>query len=189
MGTLTDILTGLRGFNWWIVFFVVMGILVITLVILQIRKKMIFKYPVRIFKTRENGSVIEQNCMGGYIGRKNSASYFQIKTGKMPWMKVNLNTTPNPKFMDEQNRVYYKQIDLGTYIQLKRTFANNAVTFDAVEQDVKYGALVDVQKVRNVMNTESKFSKYGPIIGMVLMFMLAIILYWMVLDAKCPMPV
>jgi hypothetical protein len=78
---------------------------------MQIRQKMIFKYPVRIFKVRENGGVKELNCKGGYIGRKNSASFFQIKTGKLPWQKVNLNTTPSPSMMDQDNRVYYKQID------------------------------------------------------------------------------
>lgn len=189
MGALDEVLQGFLGFNWWIAFWVLLGVGLVTVVIMQIRKKIIFIYPVRIYKSRENGGVKEVNGIGGYVGRKNSASFFQIKVGRNPFKKINLNTTPNPKYMDQDNRVYYKQIDLGTYVQLKREFTDNAIEFDAVEQDVKYGAILDIQKIRSVLNTESKFKQLTPIIGMVLLFMLAIILYWMVLDAKCPMPV
>lgn len=183
---LESVVASMLKFNWWIVFWSLLVIGIIVMVIMQIRKKMVFKYPVRIFKARENGGVKEVNGVGGYIGRKNSASFFQIQIGKLPWNRVNLNTTPDPRYMDQDNRVYYKQIDLSTYIQMKRTFLANEVRFEPVEQDVKYGAILDIQKIRSVLNTESKLKQLAPIIGMVLIFILAIVLYWLVLDAKCP---
>jgi hypothetical protein len=181
-----EVLKTILNFNWWMIFWGLMAIGIIVVVIMQIRKKMIFKYPVRIFKARENGEVKEVNGIGGYIGRKNSASFFRIQVGKMPWNKINLNTTPTPKYMDQDNRVYYKQIDLNTYIQMRRTFSGNTVNFEPVEQDVKYGAILDIQKIRTVLNTESKLKQLAPVIGMVLIFILAIVLYWLVLDTKCP---
>jgi len=176
----------IAGFNfWWIFYIFIIGI-VAALVISMIRTKMTFKYPVRIFKTRESGAVKEQNCKGGYIGRKNSASFFQIKTGRMPWQKINLNTTPNPKFMDQDNRVYYKQIDLGTYVQLKRGFDRDAITFSPVEQDVKYGAILDIQRIKEVLRTENPWKKLAPYFGLVIVFIFGILAFWFVTNGKCP---
>jgi hypothetical protein len=151
----------------------------------MLRRRMIFIYPVRIFKTRESGGVKEINWKGGYITRKNSASYFQI-IGKMPWQKINLNTTPNPKFMDQDNRVYYKQIDLGTYVQLKRTFANETITFDPVEQDVKYGAVLDIQRIKEILRTESPWKKLAPYFVMAIICVTIIVGWWLLMNSKCP---
>jgi hypothetical protein len=179
-------ISAFSGFDfWWILWVFLIGLIVLSL-ISMIRTKAIFKYPVRIFKTRENGAVKEQNCKGGYIGRKNSASYFQIKTGMFPWQKINLNTTPNPKYMDQDNRVYYKQIDLGTYIQLKRNFDNSSVCFDAVEQDVKYGAILDIQRIKEVLRTESPWKKIAPYFALVVIFIFGILAFWFVTNGKCP---
>lgn len=174
------------GFNfWWIIWTLLTG-LIIAWIVSFIRNKAIFKYPVRIFKTRESGAVKEQNCKGGYIGRKNSASFFQIKIGPFPWQKVNFNTTPNPKYMDQDNRVYYKQIDLGTYLQLKRAFDKEVISFSPVEQDVKYGAILDIQRIRTVLNTESVWKKLAPYFGLVLIFIFGILAFWFVTNGKCP---
>jgi hypothetical protein len=173
------------GFNfWWVIFILIIGG-IIFLTISSIRKKIVFIYPVRIYKTRESGGVKETNWKGGYIGRKNSASYFQIK-GRFPWQKINLNTTPNPKYMDQDNRVYYKQIDLGTYVQLKRTFDKEAITFSPVEQDVKYGAILDIQRIKEVLRTESTWKKLAPYFGLVIIFIFGVLAFWFVTNGKCP---
>jgi hypothetical protein len=174
------------GFNyWWLLWITLIGV-VLFLVISTIRNKAVFKYPVRIFKTREGGAVKEQNCKGGYIGRKNSASFFQIKLGMMPWQKVNLNTTPNPKYMDQDNRVYYKQIDLGTYIQLQRHFDKDVISFSGVEQDVKYGAILDIQRIKEILRTDSPWKKLAPYFALVLIFIFGILAFWFVTNGKCP---
>lgn len=187
---MADILSGaynwIFGFNfWWLIWILLIGA-VLFLIISAIRNKKLYIYPVRIFQTRESGSVKEKNCRGGYIGRKNSASFFQIKTGKMPWQKLNLNTTPNPMYMDQDNRVYYKQIDLGTYVQLKRDFSREAISFSPVEQDVKYGAILDIQRIKEILRTESPWKKLAPYFALVVIFIFGILAFWFVTNGKCP---
>jgi len=171
--------------NWWIIAIVVIALLLVILVIIIIRDKKVFQYPVRIFRIRENGKCLEANYKGGYIGRKNSAPFFQIKTGKWPWQKINLTTTPNPKYLDEQNRVYYKQIDINTYIQLQRTLGSD-IDYSPVECDVKYAAVLDIHRIRNILKTESTLAKIAPYIALILLFIAAIVGWWMVMNAKCP---
>ena len=183
---LTSAYSGLLGFNyWWILWTILIGVFVYLLISL-IRNKIIFRYPVRIFKTRENGSVKEQNCKGGYIGRKNSASFFRIKLGRFPWQKADLNTTPDPKNMDQDNRVYYKQTDVGTYIQLKRMFDKGFVSFTPVEQDVKYGAILDIQRIKEILRVESPWKKVAPYFALVIVFLFGILAFYFVTNAKCP---
>jgi hypothetical protein len=150
------------------------------------REKKIFIYPVRIFKVRENGKVTEVNCKGGYVNRKNSAPFFRIKLGKWWWQHVDLTKTPNPEGMDEQNRVYYKQIDVDTYVQLRRTFSPGLVTLTPIEPDIKYGAILSIHRIKQILEGESGWKKIAPYIGLILMFMLAIIGWWFVMDSKCP---
>jgi len=186
MAVLDSMFGWVSGFNFWWVFWTLMVAGVIFVIVSMIRNKVVFKYPVRIFRARENGGVKELNCKGGYIGRKNSASFFQIKTGKWPWQKVNLNTTPIPQYMDQDNRVYYKQIDLSTYIQLRRTFNKDAVQFEPVEQDVKYGAILDIQRIKDVLRSESTWKKIAPFVALVIVFIFGIMAFWFVTNAKCP---
>lgn len=154
------------------------------------RNRKLYRYPVRIFKVRENGSVSEFNVKGGYIGRKNSAPFFRIKLG---WFKsVDLTTTPNPKYMDEQDRVYYRQIDISSYVQLRREFGDfkdengNTVTFTPVESDVKYGAILSVHRIKEVLRVEPTWKKVLPYAGMVLCAVVLIAGYAILLNTKCP---
>ena len=167
-----------KGLYWsmWIAPFVLLFIIFIS----SLRKKMIFNYPVRIFRIRENGKVIETNKLGGYIQRKNSAPFFRIdmKIKWNPftwWKKIDLTTTPNPKYIDEQNRVYYLQIDVATFVQLKRKFdlVEKTITdkegkpkkvlygggfeLTPVESDVKYGAILSMQRIREVTRQGEKW--------------------------------
>lgn len=154
------------------------------------RNKKLYHYPVRIFKVRENGKVIEFNTKGGYIGRKNSAPFFRIKLG---WFKsVDLTTTPRPEYIDEQDRVYYRQIDVDSYVQLRREFGDfkdedgNKVTFTPVESDVKYGAILSVHRIKEVLRVEPAWKKVLPYAGMVLVAIVLITGYAILLNTKCP---
>ncbi len=125
-----------------------------------IRNKVLYNYPVRIFRTRENGKVLEKNVKGGFINRKNSAPYFRIKFGPFWWQGKNLNSTPKTALMDEQNRIYYNQIDIDTFVQMKREFNDDNVNFTPVDSDVKYGAILDIQKIRDITAQKNKLMQY-----------------------------
>jgi len=189
-----DFLSGMGGgvaqgayYAMWIVPLIVIFIAVMN----SIRNKMIFKYPVRIFRIRVSGKVKESNHMGGYIGRKNSAPFFRIKTGKWYWgwwYKIDLTTTPKPEYFDEQNRVYYKQIDVNTFIQMKRTFLNDGkiVAQTPVESDVKYGAILSVQRIKDVLRTEPTWKKVLPYATVIFLGMILLAGYAILLSTKCP---
>ena len=157
---------------------------------MSIRNSMIYKYPVRIFRVRENGKVIESNHKGGYIGRRGSAPFFRIKTGKWYWgwwHSVNLTTTPKPEYLDEQNRVYYKQIDIKTFVQMRRSFPDSkTVIHSPVESDVIYGAILDIDRIDKVLATEPAWKKILPYAGMVLVAVVLIVGYAILLNTKCP---
>jgi len=187
MGGISDWFSGSFLLTAYYALGVFLVILLLIFVIMKIRGKYTFKYPVRIFRIRENGKVIEANYVGGYIGRKNSAPFFRIKTGWFPWQCVDLTTTPNPAYMDEQDRVYYKQIEVSTYIQMKRGFIENKdVTYTPVPSDVKYGAILSIQRIKDVLRLEPTWKKILPYAGLILVFALAIILYVLALNMKCP---
>lgn len=185
---MADIFGGMRYImvNWFWIVLVILLIVVLVIVIMVIRYKVIFKYPVRIFRIRENEKCIEANYKGGYRGRRGSAPFFQIKTGRFPWQHIDLNTTPNPAYFDEQNRVYYKQIDVNAFIQLRRGFGSSTIDYTPVECDVKYGAILDIHRIKNVLKTESTLSKLAPYIALILLFIAAIVGWWFVMNAKCP---
>ena len=159
-------------------------LLILVISIISIRNKAIYKFPVRIYRVRENGKVKEINRKGGFIGRKNSAPFFRIKTGRWWWQYVDLNKTPNPAYFDEQDRVYYKQIDVDTYIQLKRVFPNpkNEVQFSPVEPDVKYGAILAVQRIKDVLRTEPTWKKVLPYASLIILGIIFIVAYAMLMN-------
>jgi len=159
-------------------------------VIISIRNKMIYKHPVRIFRVRENGKVIESNYVGGYISRKGASPFFRIKVGKWYWAwwkHIDLTTTPKPEYMDEQNRVYYKQIDVGTFIQLRREFKeSDKLFYYPVESDVKYGAILDIDRISKVLATVSPWQKVLAYGGLMIVAITLIIGYVILLNTKCP---
>jgi len=179
-------LSGLAS-SIYILVWVIPLILIISFIVVYFRNKKIYVYPVRIFRIRENGKVIEKNCKGGYIKRKGSSPYFRIKLGKWWWQYTDLITTPNPEYMDEQNRVYLKQIDVGSFVQMRRYFDNrNNVYYSPVESDVKYGAILSIQRIRQLTSTEPTWKKLATIGGMVLVFAMGIVGWALMMNAKCP---
>ena len=175
----------------WLVYSLPVIILLIIFIIQKSNKK---KYPhkVRIYKIRENGKVKEVNLVGGFFGRKGGTSFFNIKTGFFPWQCRQLSETPKMEYVDEEDRVYYKQIDIDTFIQLQRTFANlkdkngKEIIFTYVPTDVKYGAILSVEKIRAVLQPQDRWKTIAAIGGMVLVFALAIVIFALMMNAKCP---
>ena len=171
-----------QGIIWFLyaVPIIIVGIVIIT----SIKNRMVYSYPVRIFRVRENGKYKEGNYKGGYIGRKNSAPFFRIKTGKWWWQVIEMTTTPNPKYFDEQDRVYYKQIDVNTFVQMRREIKEGTVIYTPVESDVKYGAILAVQRIKDVLRTEPTWKKILPYAGLILMAIVFIVSYALLMD-KC----
>ena len=146
------------------------------------RNKRIYIYKARIYKIREGGKYKELNFKAGYIRRLNSAPYFRIKTG---WFKgVDLITTPNPKYIDEEDRVYYKQIEVDTFVQMKRKMCKGKVVMTPVESDVKYGAILSIQRIKDVLRLEPTWKKILPYAGLLLLAIVFIIAYAMLMN-KC----
>lgn len=181
----TGVVQGLYYLLW-----IIPLVAIFIVVMMSVRSNMIYKHPVRIFRIRENGKVIESNHRGGYIGRRGSAPFFRIKTGKWYWgwwWTINLTTTPKPEYFDEQNRVYYKQIDVNTFIQMRREFPEDKnVTYTPVESDVKYGAILDIDRIDKVLAIEPAWKKILPYAGMVLVAVVLIVGYAILLNTKCP---
>jgi len=166
----------------WLVPIIVIAISVI----IWVRNKKLYRYNVRIFRVRENGRYKEANFKGGYIGRKNSAPFFRIKTGKFPWNVIELNETPKVEYIDEEDRVYYKQIDINTFIQIKRKFEEGKLIMTPVESDVKYGAILSVQRIKDVLRVEPAWKRLLPYVGMTLVAVVLIVGYAILLNTKCP---
>ena len=149
---------------------------------ITLRNKKIYRYKARIFRIREGGKHKELNFKAGYINRKNSAPYFRIKTG---WFKgIDLITTPNPAYIDEEDRVYYQQIDVNTYVQMKRKFEKGRVTMTPVESDVKYGAILSIQRIKEVLRLEPTWKKLLPYFGLTIMAVVFIVAYAILMN-KC----
>ncbi len=151
--------------------------------ILYFRNKSLYKYPVRIFRIRENGKHKEFNCVGAFINRVGNAPYFRIKTGRLPNQGIDLFTTPEVRYMDEEDRVYYQQTDVSTFQQVRRYFDKDGnVHFDTVESDVKYGAVLAAMKVRALMTIEPTWKKVLPYFGLAICAVVYIVSYVLLLQ-------
>jgi len=183
----TDIYTGmLGGISGSVVYllYALPVILIIIFVITSARNKSIYKFKVRVFRERENGKVKESNYKGGYIGRKNSAPFFRVKRGRWWWQFIDFIETPKIQYMDEEDRIYYKQIDVNTFVQMRRDFPNpkGSVQYTPVESDVKYGAVLSVQRIKDVLRTEPTWKKVMPYFALVLLSIVFIVAYAMLMN-------
>lgn len=156
-------------------------LLLFAFILLKIKERSIYVYKVRIYRVRENGGVKELNGRGGYIGRRGTAPFFRIKIRRFlrPAKKIDLTTTPSPAYIDEEDRVYFKQIDVDTYVQLGRTFPTdkNSFQFHPVESDVKYGALLDIHKIKEVLRAEPTWKKILPYASLLILGVIFIVAY------------
>lgn len=100
----------------------IIGILVFGFIFIKMRERKIYTFHVRVLRRRENNKTKESNYKGGYIKSKDGLQKFAIKTGRMPWQKTVLDRLPDAHYIDEENRVYYNQIDPDTYIQVRKIF-------------------------------------------------------------------
>lgn len=185
---------------------------------IKAREKQIYTFQVRILKLRANGKVKEFNTVGGYVGRKNSAPFFRIKMGKMWWQVLDLNKTPNPALIDEDDRVHYLQIDVNSYIQSKRDLSEihglfakikaiakdtlekdkgakidliqigkkldtATVKYTPIETDIKYGAILSIQRIKEVLRSEPAWKRVLPYAGLIILAVVFIAAYAMLMQS------
>lgn len=161
-------------------FYILPVLIIIVMGFIFYRDKTIFKYKVRMFRIRENGKVKESNYKAGYMGRVGSGQFFRIKTGKMWWQQIDLLTTPIVKYMDEDNRVYYLQSDVGTFVQMKKSLdiTTGIIFYTQVEgQDVKYSTILSGKRIKDILRTEPTWKKLLPYAGILILAIIFVVAY------------
>ncbi len=164
------------------------GTLVIGLVTMgavMARNKIKYVYTAKVYKRRQNDFQTNAPASkiiygkAGYFMVKGRI-IFRIKYGPMPWQRIEIKKIPDPKYMQD-TEVTYIQLQKDNYVQAK-THIDWKGNFDLkpVEDDVKYGAQQDMNEKQAVLQIESKWQKYGPAMGLTLLFMAGIIAMYFV---------
>lgn len=122
------------------------------------KDKKVYIYPVRIYRQRNNGQVKEFNTFGGYI-KKGKITQFIIKMSR--FKKKPADKLPLSQYMDEDNRVYYWQLNPDSpLIQVKRDFVINKILIpndkfvEPSDEEIKKVTLEVLEKVK--INKEYK---------------------------------
>jgi len=143
---------------------------VLTVAIIWIRNKIKYQYFSVIFKRREDDFEFDlptsKTIFGkaGYFYRKGK-TIFKTKYGLAPWHIVELSKLPDPQYMIG-NTVFYLQLNKDNFVQarVKVDWQGN-LSLEPVEDDLKYGAELDIREKSNILKVESPLLKWlGPII-------------------------
>lgn len=164
-------------------------ILIILASFMLYRDFTIYTYKVRIFQIRENGSVKEKNYKAGFI---EGGRIFNIRTSKFnPKKRIKLNRSPDPHFIDEDNRVYYKQIGVGSnnLIQLKRVFDETSVNLNPISTNQYYGTLLAIKEAKNAVSKKTNVGQIVLIAGFVIMAIAFLVAFIMLVDKFGGVPV
>ena len=145
---------------------------VVTVVAIIIRNKVKYTYYGYIYKRRqddlETNLPRSQTIQGkaGYFNKKGK-TVFRIKFGSMPWQQVELTKLPDPNFM-VGNNVYYIQLNKDNYVQAQMEIDwegdKRGLKLEPVEDDLKYGAKLDLLEKSNILDTKSAFEKVAPML-------------------------
>ena len=164
-------------------------LLIIVMGYLLYRDLTIYTYKVRLFQIRENGSVKEKNYKAGFI---KGGELFCIRTSKInPKKNIKLNRSPDPHFIDEDNRVYYKQIGVGSnnLIQLKRVFDDKNVFLNPISTNQYYGTLLAIKGAKDAVTKKSNMAQVAIIAGFVIMAIAFLVAFIMLVDKFGGVPV
>lgn len=145
------------------------GTLVIAIITfggLAIRNKVKYIYKARVYKRRQEDfqtNIPATKLITGKAGYFNvlGKTVFRIKYGMMPWQQIELSKLPDPKYMID-NEVTYIQLQKDNYVQARMDVDwEGDFKLEPVEDDLKYGAQLDMEEKRRVLQTESAWQKYG----------------------------
>jgi len=183
MSAFSGIGSGVKSTITWLI--PAIGIMLVLGVILYIvmqRRK--FNFPVTILSEREGGGFKEVEVRGGFVARRGTSPYFRIKFGLFKFR--DLITPPKLEGITGINRIYYYQKDIDTFVQMRREIDPTIIKFVPVEADVKYGAVLAIKRIRDIMSTQSAFSKYAGPASFVIGIVIVMICFYMLLKKFSP---
>ena len=159
-------------------------ITIVTIIAIIIRNKVKYQYSGVIYKRRQENlqtglpeSVIIEG-KAGYFVKKKRKTVFRIKWGKMPWQQVELTKLPDPKYM-VGNKVYYVQLNKDNYVQCKAEIDwEGAFKLEPVEDDLKYGAELDMAEKGVILDTKSTWDRAAPFVAMGIFLVVGIIVFY-----------
>ncbi len=157
-----------------------LAFMILVVIGVAIRNKIKYAYEAEVYKRRQEDfednepkAVRIQGKAGYFIKRRKTV--FRIKYGMMPWMVIELSKLPDPQYMIG-NKVIYFQLQKDNYVQSKIDVDWVGVfKLEPVEDDLKYGAQLDMQEKKAILTTESPWQKYGGPITMGLVLVAGIV--------------
>ncbi len=163
-------------------------IIIVTFIAILIRNKIKYTYYGYVFKKRQDDEftkIPESKTIKGKAGyfTKKGKTVFRIKFGMMPWQQIELTKLPDPSFMVDNN-VYYLQLNKDNYVQAKMNIDWDGdireLSLEPVEDDLKYGAKLDLAEKDRILNPKSTFEKVAPFIILGLIIFTGIIVMYFV---------
>jgi hypothetical protein len=64
---------------------------------------------------------------------------------------------------------------MDTYIQLVPKIDNAVYKFTPIDSDLKYGAILDIKKIHDIVQKENLFVKFAPWFGLIILFVAALV--------------
>ncbi len=165
---------------------IIWGLVVIIPLIfiaILIRNKVKYTYYGYIFKKRQGDlftKIPEAKTIEGKAGyfNKRGKTVFRIKFGAMPWQQVELSKLPDPTYMIG-NKVYYLQLNKDNYVQAEMSVdwegEKRGLSLEVVEDDLKYGAKLDLAEKDKILNPKSRLEQIAPFIVLGLIIFAGII--------------
>lgn len=161
-----------------------LAISIITFVSIMIRNKVKYQYSAEVFKRRQDEfqdglpTAVVLKGKAGYFMKRTGKTVFRIKFGAMPWQQIELSKLPDPKYMIG-NKVTYVQLNKDNYVQCKVEIDwLGKFSLEPVEDDLKYGASLDIAEKSAILKTESALARAMPFIMMGLILIAGIIVFY-----------
>ena len=158
-------------------------ITIVTFIAILIRNKVKYTYYGYIYKKRQDDfytNIPESKTVQGKAGyfNKKGKTVFRIKFGMMPWQQIELSKLPDPTYMIDNN-VYYLQLNKDNYVQAEMKIdwegEVRKLSLEPVEDDLKYGAKLDLAEKDRILNPKSTLEKITPFIVLGLIIFAGII--------------
>lgn len=150
---------------------------IFTTLAVIIRNKVKYQYYGFVFRRRQEDfqtglpTSVRLNGKAGYFSKKGKV-VFRIKYGIMWWQQVQLTKLPDPQYMIG-NTVFYIQLNKDNYAQAKLNvdWTKKGLSLEPVEDDLKYGAKLDIAEKDSILKTQSRLQQAAPfiILGIILM--------------------
>lgn len=145
----------------------------------RVRDMRLYKFKVTIYAERNN-NLYETTDRGAFMERK-GMRYFKMKK-----TKKELTTCPIADGISNQNHIFLYQKDADTYIQLIARVSNNILTFEPVPTDIKYGAVLEINRIEKLLRKDSKLKEYFPLIAIVLVFLFGVLIFYFMTEKFSP---